>query len=576
MKAGPSIDALLMKRALRAVAIVLTLGPAIASAQVIWDNSSTNNAWGTGSNWSGGAVPTAGSNVQFNSTETDSVVNDISLGAANRSANMLTFNGVNDNFSITGAGRTLTLTSGDITRTAGSSGTQILSFSTLALGAASAMNIAGTGSLEIQSSITGGFGLTKSGAGELILSGANTFTGTTVVSAGTLTLANSSAMGATGTWGNSVASGATLALQGGITINEGGLDIVGTGVGGTSGALRNVSGNNTLGAQVTVTGATSITSAGGTLTLSGPVGANGNVTTSGAGNVTFSGAVNGGGGFTHNGSGTLSFTGTAANSFSGTLAINDGTVALGKTAGTTAIASNTITIGNSVGSAGTAILRLDASNQISDSSALTINSDGRLDVNTRTESINALTSTGQIFIDTGGKLTVGINSGNISLGGSILGNGTLMKDGAGTLSLLSSIVLAGELQLDGGIVALNGFELTAGTLHVTESTTIDFGGGDSTISFTNLIVDAGSILTIQNWSDAADFFYTAGWTGATQDATGSPMNRVVFQGWTGSNTKWQSFDDQVTPVPEPSTYGALLVGVLGAAGAFRRWRRQRP
>jgi fibronectin-binding autotransporter adhesin len=575
MKAGPSIDALLKKRALRAVAIVLTLGPAIASAQVIWDNSTGDNAWGTGANWSSNTVPTAGSNVQFNANETDTVVNNISLGAMNRNANMLTFNSVNDNFSITGVGRTLTLASGDITRTAGSSGTQVLAFTTLALGGASAMNIAGTGSLEIQSAMTGSVGVTKSGAGELILSGANTFTGATVVSAGTLTLANSSAMGATGTWGNSVASGATLALRGGITVNEGGLDVVGTGVGGTSGALRNVSDNNTLGAQITMTGATSITSASGTLTLSNTVGANFNVTTSGAGNVTFSGAVNGGGGFTHNGTGTLSFTGTAANSFSGALAINDGTVALGKTAGTTAIASNTITVGNSSGAAGSAVLRLDASNQISDSSALTINSDGRLDVNTRTESINALASTGQIFIDAGGKLTVGINSGNISLGGSILGNGTLMKDGAGTLSLLSSIVMAGELQLDGGNVALNGFELTAGTLHVTENTTIDFGGGNSTISFTNLIVDADSILTIQNWSDAADFFYTAGWAGATPDATGDPMSRVVFQGWTGSNTKWQSFDDQVTPVPEPSTYGAFLVGILGAAGAFRRWRRQR-
>ena len=43
--------------------------------------------------------------------------------------------------------------------------------------------------------------------------------------------------------------------------------------------------------------------------------------------------------------------------------------------------------------------------------------------------------------------------------------------------------------------------------------------------------------------------------------------------WTGANTKWQSYDNQITPVPEPSTYGALLMGALGALLGYRRYRK---
>lgn len=185
----------------------LLLLPAFCSAQVIWDNGNGNNRWGTANNWNPNGVPGAASNVQFNATDDNATVSDIQL-RANFSANSLIFNSVDDNFSlINGTGtRTLTLTSGDITRTAGSSGTQSLAFTTLALGDNAAMDIAGSGSLTISSAITGtGYSLTKSGAGELILSGANTYSGDTTVSAGTLTLQSTSALG----------TGSTLTLAGG-------------------------------------------------------------------------------------------------------------------------------------------------------------------------------------------------------------------------------------------------------------------------------------------------------------------------------------------------------------------------
>jgi len=187
----------------------LLLLPGFCFAQVIWDNGNGNNRWGTANNWNPNGVPGAASNVQFNATDDNATVSNIQL-RADFSANSLTFNNVDDNFSLingTGA-RTLTLTSGDITRTAGSSNTQSLAFTTLALGGDAAMNIAGSGSLTISSAIIdsgGARSLAKSGAGTLILSGANTYSGGTTVSAGTLTLQSATALG----------TGSTLTLAGG-------------------------------------------------------------------------------------------------------------------------------------------------------------------------------------------------------------------------------------------------------------------------------------------------------------------------------------------------------------------------
>jgi len=200
--------------------------PGLTFAQVVWDNGNGNNRWGTNANWSTNVAPISTDDVQFNATDDNATVSNIQL-RADRSANSLTFNNVDDNFSIingTGA-RILTLTSGDITRTAGSSGTQTLAMSTLTLGGDAAMNIAGTGSLTISSVINesgGARALAKSGAGELILSAANTFSGGVTVSAGTLTLSNASALGT----GNVTLAGGTLKLNA-VNVSVGTLNVTG-------------------------------------------------------------------------------------------------------------------------------------------------------------------------------------------------------------------------------------------------------------------------------------------------------------------------------------------------------------
>ncbi|HEV2973330.1 MAG TPA: autotransporter-associated beta strand repeat-containing protein [Pirellulales bacterium] len=186
--------------------------------------------------------------------------------------------------------------------------------------------------------------LTKSGAGTVNLPVANSYFGTTAVSAGTLVLSNSSALGNSSA--ATVTSGGTLALTGGtggspltygnlvgggggtipLTLNGNG---AGAGIYG-AGALAN-SGVNTWAGPITLASNSTVatTAVGDALTLSGAIGGSGALAANGAGKVTLSAVNSYAGGTMLNAS--LGTTGTVASGTtfslgSGPVTLNAGTL----------------------------------------------------------------------------------------------------------------------------------------------------------------------------------------------------------------------------------------------------------
>ena len=149
---------------------------------------------------------------------------------------------------------------------------------------------------------------------------------------GTLSLQASGAMGASS--GLTVASGATLNLQGGITTNPVSLGISGTGV-GAGGAITSTGGANNYTGAINLAGSTTVRSSsttnGDSLTLSGAINAGNNALTfTGAGITNVTGSISGSGGsVVGSATGTLRLLG--ANSYGNGTQINSGTVVTGVT-----------------------------------------------------------------------------------------------------------------------------------------------------------------------------------------------------------------------------------------------------
>jgi RHS repeat-associated protein len=169
--------------------------------------------------------------------------------------------------------------------------------------------------------------LTKLGTGTLTLSGANTYTGTTTVSAGILDVQSPYALG-TADAGTTVSGGATLQLDGGgtgIDISGEALTLNGAGV-SSGGALRSISGTNTYGGLITLgSSATIDCENGSTLNIAntGTITGSGNgLTVSGSGGTSISSVIGiGSGSLTKNGAGTLTLSGN--NTFTGNTIMTD-------------------------------------------------------------------------------------------------------------------------------------------------------------------------------------------------------------------------------------------------------------
>lgn len=271
------------------------------------------------------------------------------------SSGTVDLNGYNDtigsltlsNGTVSGAG-TLTL-GGNVT----SYGTSTITGGTLALGGNRTFGV--TDSLSIGSAITGaGNSLTKAGGGTLVLTNpANSYTGGTSVTAGTLRL------GASEVIPNHAVSiaGATLDLNG---YNEtiGALTL--------SGGLVTGNGTLTLGGDVAATGSSSITAT--TLAL----GASRTFDVGFGSNLTIGSVIAGSGcGLTKSGAGTLALTGSSPNAYDGTTTVLGGTLVLGKSPGVSAIPGD-------LSVASGAVVRLAADENIAKTATVTLASGAQL------------------------------------------------------------------------------------------------------------------------------------------------------------------------------------------------------
>jgi autotransporter-associated beta strand protein len=314
--------------------------------------------------------------------------------------------------------------------------------------------------------------LIKNDAGTWTLSGNNSYSGTTTVTAGVLNIQHANALGDT-TASTIVSNAAALELQGGITVGAEALSLTGTGV-STTGALRNISGSNTYGGAITLAGSTRINSDADLLTLSGGISGAQNLTIGGAGNTTISNAISSSTGtLTKDGAGTLILSG--ANTYTGATTINAGTLSIA------AITNGGVAgaLGNSTNAAGNLVL-----------------GGGTLEY---TGTANG--STDRNFTLTAGT-TSGISVANSTVALTIFGNaaatsGGLTKSGAGTLILTGANTYTGATTINAGTLQI-GAGSTTGSLSsssaVSNNGTLSFNRSNS-LAFSNSISGNGSVIS---------------------------------------------------------------------------------
>jgi filamentous hemagglutinin family protein len=436
----------------------------------------------------------------------------------------------------------LTLNGGTLATSAGTS-----SFAgNIALGANSIANVSGT-QLTASGVISGAtFGIDKQGAGVLVLSGNNTYTGTTSISAGTLRLgaanriANTSAVfvggGATFDLNNFAETVGSLAGAGAVTLGSATLTAggdntstnfsgVASGTGGltkTGTGTLTLSGANSFTGPMTISGGVLRASGGAAIAdtsqvslantagvsldvandetignLSGGGNTGGNVTLNGnaltvneVGSTTFRGVASGAGGITKLGAGTLTLSGSA-NTYTGTTTVTAGTLALGAAnvlANTSSLVVNGGTFAMGTRSDTLAGVQLQSGSITSSSGVLTSTSDYEL----QSGSVSAILA-GAVSLNksTGG--TVVLSGNNAYTGATNVGAGTLQLGSANRVPNTSAVTVASGAMFD-----LNNFADTVGSIAgagtiALGSATLTTGGDGTSTTFSGAINGTGAL-----------------------------------------------------------------------------------
>ena len=297
----------------------------------------------------------------------------------------------------------------------------------------------------LSGNISGSSGFTQSGAGETILSGSNSFTGTTTVTTGTLAI--------TGTTTSMTTLTAGTLIEGGVN-NSTGADTVTTGT-----VIFNS-------ATALGTGTTTVSSTGWTIdsTVAG-------VTTSG-GQIRLTGATAT--------PGSTTFLGTQSLNIGNSIFLTGGDQQITVNANTLTL-SGAVTNNRNIIKAGSGTLVLSGINTFgmgTTTTGVTINA-GYLEANT-TGSANSATGIGKVLINSGGNLGgTGFISGATTLSS---GGGINLNDGVlGTLTINNILTTTG-----GGALT---FEIGAGSLGTDQLALGTTGNSFAASGVTNINID---------------------------------------------------------------------------------------
>lgn len=485
------------------------------AATFIWSGGGADANWSTPSNWAGGVPPTNNGTAAIVLAGTNNLSPKVDTAW---SISSLTFSNGAGPFVL--GGNTLTISSGGVTnnsangqiinsaltfaanQTWNASSNQLI-FNGNIFNGGNLLTIAGNFNSVITGNLGGTGGFTKSGAGTNYLSGTNTYSGVTLVSAGVLNLQNNSALG---TASATVSSGAQLQLQGGIAVTSNPVTISGTGI-ASSGALRSLSGSNTWGGTITLATDSTIDADTGTLNLSANiVNSTFQTTFTNNGVIIFNGVLGGGNGeLLATGTGLLQLGG--ANTYSGTTTINGGKV------------------------------QFIAAGSASSLTAVTVNAGGTMDLNGFNESILSLAGAGIVTLGNG-TLTIN-NAASSTFSGVMSGIGGLVKSGTGTATMSGVNTYTGGTTINSGILSvasdtglggasgaltLNGGQLTtSATLTSSRAITLGANGGvvkpAGTLTLTGKISGPGALIKIGSYSLALTGTNT--YLGGTTHAAGT-------------------------------------------------------
>jgi fibronectin-binding autotransporter adhesin len=268
----------------------------------------------------------------------------------------------------------------------------------------------------------GAAGLTKNGVGQLSLRGANTFTGGVTVNDGTLDISNDGALGTTA-GGVSVQESATMRLSS-VNVGAEALTLAGN---------LDCSTTNTWGGSVTL-----------------QTGANFNCYTNSR--TVLNGVVSGSTALLKSGPGSLVLAGSVANTYSGGTEVWNGTLLLSKT--------NVVAVPGALKFMDIAVtkeVRLVFSDQIANTAAVTLTNNSTLNLNNNAERIGSLAGNGNVALGTG-LLTNGVANAFTTFSGIITGTGptALVKTGNGTFTLTGTNTCSGACLVNQGTLTVNG------------------------------------------------------------------------------------------------------------------------